>query len=48
MKLLNQRMSNFYDLPVKKQRELLLKAAKKANKEQKALEDHYLKLLEQS
>lgn len=36
--------TNFYDLPDKKQKELMLKAAKSANKQQKALENRYLKL----
>lgn len=35
---------SFYELPVKKQREVLLKAARSANKQQKALELKYLKL----
>jgi hypothetical protein len=38
------RAQAFYDLPQKKQQELLLKAAKKANKQQKSLETQYLKL----
>ena len=48
MKLLKKRDRNFYDLPAKKQKELLLKAAKTANKEQKTLENRYLKLQAQS
>lgn len=46
MKLLKRirQKQNFYDLPRKKQQELLLKAAKKANKQQKELEGRYLKL----
>ncbi len=45
MKLFQRKTQrNFYDLPQKKQQELLLKAAKKANKQQKSLESRYLKL----
>lgn len=43
-----QQNQNFYDLSQKKQQELLLKAAKKANKQQKQLESRYLKLQAQS
>ncbi len=46
MKLLNlkKKTNNFYELSEKKQKELLLKAAKGANKQQKDLESRYLKL----
>lgn len=44
MKLFTKTRKNFYDLPKKQQQELLLKAAKKANKQQKSLEGRYLKL----
>jgi hypothetical protein len=44
MKLFKQTGTNFYELPAKKQKELLLKAAKSANKQQKSLETKYLKL----
>jgi len=44
MKLFKKTPKNFYDLPEKKQKELLLKAAKSANKQQKTLEARYLKL----
>lgn len=39
-----RKAQNFYDLPKKKREEILLKAAKKANKQQKSLESQYLKL----
>jgi diadenosine tetraphosphate (Ap4A) HIT family hydrolase len=42
--LKKKKPTNFYDLPEKKQRELMLKAAKYANKQQKALEIRYNKL----
>jgi hypothetical protein len=50
MKLFNktQQKQDFYDLPKKKQQELLLKAAQKANKQQKQLENRYLKLQAQA
>ncbi len=48
MKLLRKAQPNFNDLPQKKQQELLVKAAKKANKQQKTLEGRYLKLHAQS
>lgn len=45
MKLLNQtKPKNFLDLPEKKQKALLLKAAKGANKRQQELEREYFKL----
>ncbi len=44
MKLFKKPATNFYELPEKKQKELLLKAAKSANKQQKTLETRYLKL----
>jgi len=44
MKLFKKTQKNFHDLPDKKQKELLLKAAKSANKQQKTLEAEYLKL----
>ena len=44
MKLFKKTTKNYYELPEKKQKELLLKAAKTANKEQKELETRYLKL----
>lgn len=45
MKLFNTtKPNNFYALPEKKQKELMLKAAKSANKQQKQLENRYLKL----
>ena len=44
MKLFKKTATNFYGLPEKKQKELLLKAAKSANKQQKSLETKYLKL----
>lgn len=39
-----QPKSTYFDLSKKQQQEVLLKAAKKANKEQKTLESRYLKL----
>lgn len=48
MNLLKKRNHTFYDLPAKKQKELLLKAAKTANKQQKSLEAKYLKLQTQN
>jgi len=44
MKLFKAQPKNYYELPEKKQKELLLKAAKSANKQQKTLENRYLKL----
>ncbi len=44
MKLFKKADRNFYNLPEKKQKEVLLKAAKSANKQQKSLETKYLKL----
>jgi hypothetical protein len=44
MKLFKKADRNFYNLPEKKHKELLLKAAKSANKQQKTLETEYLKL----
>lgn len=44
MKLFIKPACTFYDLPAKKQKELLLSAAKTANEEQKSLENEYLKL----
>jgi diadenosine tetraphosphate (Ap4A) HIT family hydrolase len=44
MKLLKKTPRSFFELPEKKQNELLLKAAKSANKQQKTLETRYLKL----
>jgi len=48
MRFTNTRKRNFLDLPEKKQKQVLLKAAKSANKQQKKLEVRYLKLREQN
>lgn len=42
--LKKKKPTNFYDLPEKKRKELMVSAAKSANKQQKALETRYLKL----
>jgi len=44
MKLLKKKPQNFYNLPEKKKKDILLRAAKSANKQQQALEAKYLKL----
>lgn len=44
MKLFKRSSRGLYALPEKKQKELLLKAAKSANKKQQALEARYNKL----
>lgn len=44
MKLFKKSERTFNDLPAKAQKEMLLKAAKTANEEQKTLENRYLKL----
>lgn len=48
MKLFSKKERSFNNLPAKKQKEVLLKAAKTANKEQKTLENRYLELQTQS
>lgn len=47
MKTIIQNRRGLLGIPVKKRQEILLRAAKAANKEQRALEAKYLKLLAQ-